>query len=64
MILTDTDFADDIATISEEMQQAQKMLRNIEIEGAKFGLRLNVKKTEMMLFNQNVQMDVMSRDEK
>ena len=64
MILTDTDFADDIATISEEMQQAQKMLRNIEIEGAKFGLRLNVKKTEMMLFNQNVQMDVMPRDEK
>ena len=65
VILTGTDFADDIATISEEMEQAQNMLRNIEIEGAKVGLRLNAKKTEMILFNQNVQnvqMDVMSRD--
>ena len=62
VILTDTDFADDIALISEEMEQAQNMLRNIEIEGAKVGLRLNAKKTEMMLFNQNVQMDIMSRD--
>ena len=65
VILTGTDFADDIATISEETEQAQNMLRNIEIEGAKVGLRLNAKKTEMILFNQNVQnvqMDVMSRD--
>ena len=62
VILTDTDFADDSATICEEMEQAQNMLRNIEIEGAKVGLRLNAKKTEMMLFNQHVQMDVMSRD--
>ena len=62
VILADTDFADDIATISEEMEQVQTMLRNIELEGAKVGLRLNAKKTEMMLFNQNVQMDVMSRD--
>ena len=68
VILTDTDFADEIAAISEEMKQAQNMLRNIEIEGVKVGLRLNAKKTEMMLFNQNVQnvqnvqMNVMSRD--
>ena len=62
MILTDTDFADDIETIFEETEQAQNMLRNIEIENAKVGLRLNAKKTEMMLFNQNVQMDVRSRD--
>ena len=62
VILTDTDFADDIVTISEEMEQAQNMLSNIEIEGAKVGLRFNAKKTEMMLFNQNVRMDVMSRD--
>ena len=47
------------------MEQAQNMLRNIEIEGVKVGLRLNAKKTEMLLFNhnvQNVQMDVMSGD--
>ena len=51
VILTETDFADDIARISEEMEQAQNMLRNIEIEGAKVGIRLNAKKTEMILFN-------------
>ena len=62
VILTDTDFADDIATTSEEMEQAQNMSRNTEIEGAKVCLRVNAKKTEMMMFNQNVQMDVMSRD--
>ena len=38
------------------------ILKNIEIEGANVGLRLNAKKTEIMLFNQNVQMDIMSRD--
>ena len=62
VILTDTAFADDIAKISEEMEQAQNVLRNIEIKGARVELRLNAKKTEMMLFNQNVQMNVMSRD--
>lgn len=61
MILTDIDFADDIATISEEMDHAQDMLRNIELEGTKAGLKLNVKNTEMMLSNQDVQ-NVKSKD--
>ena len=33
VILTDTDFADDIATISKETEQAQNMLRNIAVSG-------------------------------
>ena len=61
MILTDIDFADDIATISEEMDHAQDMLRNIELEATKAGLKLNVKNTEMMLSNQDVQ-NVKSKD--
>ena len=44
------------------MELAQDMLMNIEIEGAKVGLRLNAKKTEITLFNQNVKMYLMSRD--
>lgn len=32
MILTDKEFADDIATISEEMHPAQNILRNTELE--------------------------------
>lgn len=61
MILTDIDFADDIATISEEMDHAQDMLRSIGLEGTKSGLKLNVKNTEMMLSNQDVQ-NVKSKD--
>ena len=61
VILTDIDFADDIATISEEMDHAQDMLRSIELEGTKAGLKLNVKNTEMMLSNQDVQ-NVKSKD--
>ena len=61
MILTDIDFADDIATTSEEMDHAQDMLRNIELEATKAGLKLNVKNTEMMLSNQDVQ-NVKSKD--
>ena len=64
VILTDTDFADDIATISEEIEQAQKMLTNIENEAAKVGLHLNSKKTEMMLFNQVNPVEVKSLEGK
>ena len=52
VILTDTDFADDIAIITEEIEKAQEMLTSIEFEAAKIGLHLNVKKTEVMHYNQ------------
>ena len=51
-IVTDTDFADDIALISEEIEQAQKLLQSVEIECGKVGLQLNAKKTEIMQYNQ------------
>jgi len=51
--ITDTDFADDIALISELMSQAQELLARVEIEAAKVGLHCNAKKTEAMVYNQN-----------
>ena len=51
IIITDTDFADDIALISKEIEQAQEMLTRVEHEASKVGLHLNAKKTELMKFN-------------
>jgi len=39
--ITDTDFADDIALISELMSQAQELLSRVEVEAAKVGLHCN-----------------------
>ena len=47
VIVTDTDFADHIALVTEEIAQAQIMLS--EVESKKLGLH----KTEVMLFNQD-----------
>ena len=52
IVITDTDFADDIALISEEIAQAQEMLSRVEFESGRGGLHLNVKKTEVMQYNQ------------
>ena len=52
--ITETDFADDIAPISElMMSQAQELLSRVEIEAAKVGLHCNAKKTEAMVYNQD-----------
>ena len=49
--ITDLDFADDIALLSDSIDQAKKLLRNVEIECGKVGLSLNAKKTKAMFFN-------------
>ena len=51
MILTDLDFAEDIAFISDGMVQVQELLSREVTECAKVGLRLNLKKTQYMTFN-------------
>ena len=43
--LTDLDFADDIALISEQIEQAQQLLNKVESEAAGVGLMANAKKT-------------------
>ena len=50
--LTDLCFADDIALLSNEIWQAQDLLKNVEIEAIKVGMKINGKKTELMAFNQ------------
>ena len=40
-VITDFDFADDIALLSEEIQQAQELLSRVETSVGKVGLRMN-----------------------
>ena len=49
--LSDLDFADDIALLSDDMEAAQQLLLRVEGEYMKLGLHLNASKTEVMLFN-------------
>ena len=47
-----TDFADDIALITEKFEQAQLLLERLENEAEQIGLYCNSKKTEAQPFNQ------------
>ena len=44
--VTDFDFADDIALLSEGLHQAQQLLQRVETSVAKVGLKMNVGKTK------------------
>ena len=50
-VLTDLDFADDIALLSDEIQQAQELLLRVRSECKKVGLGINAKKTKGLAFN-------------
>ena len=50
--ITDLDFADDLAILVEEIEQAQQALTALEREAGKVGLVCNAKKTELQSFNQ------------
>ena len=62
--ICDLDFADDIALLSEEIDQAQELLARVEHESAKMGLKLNDKKTEIMTYNQETPVEITSRSGK
>ena len=50
-VVTDLDFADDIALLSEEIHQAQELLQHVqrvETSVAKVGLKMNAGKTKVM----------------
>ena len=61
-VVTDFDFADDIALLSEEMYQAQELLQRVETSVAKVGLKMNASKTKFMLFNQNRKSNLQTND--
>ena len=51
-VITDLDFADYIALVTEELEQAQGFLDCVQENAAKIGLHLISDKTEFMSFNQ------------
>ncbi len=51
--ITDQDFADDIALVSNTIEQAQDLLLSVEEECLKVGLHLNTKKTKVTAYNIN-----------
>ena len=50
--ITDTDFADDLALLSNYVEQAQLFLLMFEIARVVIGLHVNCKKTDYVLYNQ------------
>ena len=52
IFITDADFADDLALLSNYMEQGQLLLQRLEIVGETTGLHINCKKTEYVIFNQ------------
>ena len=51
-IISDLDYADDIATISNTVQEAQKLIYQLETAAAEVGLHINAKKTQCINYNQ------------
>ena len=52
--VSDLDFADDIALTFNSIEEAQKALIDVEKAAAKVGLYLNAKKTEALIYNQDI----------
>ena len=50
-VITDLDFADDIALLSSEIEEAQELLNRVERECAVVGLGINAKKTKYITQN-------------
>ena len=59
--ITDLDFADDLALVSENELQAQEFLNKLETESNKIGLHLNDDKTKFMAFNLDTHFDLKSK---
>ena len=60
---TDLDFADDISLLSNEIEQAQKLLDYVEQECKKVGLHLNSNKTKFIALNAPPDVRLTSGDE-
>jgi hypothetical protein len=60
--VTDLDFADDIALLSDTAAQAQQLLRNVENAALRVGLHMNAKKTQFMVYNQPTDVEIQTVD--
>ena len=54
--------ADDIALLSEQIEQAQEMLERVERAAVEIGLHMNAKKTKTMAYNQENDVNITARD--
>jgi hypothetical protein len=61
-MITDLDFADDLAILTEEMEQAQQVLNNLEQNAGRVGLLCNAKKTELQVFNHNRPIEIIAKN--
>ena len=61
-ILTDMNFADDIALISQQIEQAQELLHRVEVEANKVGLHINIPKIKAIIFNITGATEIRSKD--
>ena len=50
-LITDLDFADDIALLSDTLHQAQNLLSRVESAAESVGLQMNATKTKFMAYN-------------
>ena len=60
--ITDLDFADDIALLSNTASQAQELLDKVEHAALRVGLHMNAKKTQFMAFNQPHDVQIKTQD--
>ena len=60
--VTNLDFVDDIALLSNTASQAQEMLDKVEHAALRVGLHMNVKKTLFMAFNQPHAVQIKTQD--
>ena len=59
--ITDADYADDVALLSDKSYNAQKLLYIQEKSAAFIGLHVNVTKTEYMCYNQDSTIDTLNK---
>ena len=52
-VITDVDYADDIALLSDTIEEASKLLHLVESAASEIGLYINAKKTEFICYNQH-----------
>ena len=64
IIITDMDFADDIALVSDGIKEAEEMLRRVDLSAKCIGLSMNTGKIKYMLYNNNQQFDIKTIDER
>ena len=60
-IITDADYADDIALLANTSNQAEALLHSLERAAAGIGLHVNVHKTEYMCYNQTSDITTLDR---